>query len=515
MAAAYALALRPVSSVVASPGAQSMANFSTIKRTWKACLTAPSDHKSFTFVRLTLMPALRNTTKKDERCDLHEFLLSVLTEFVSNYLDVVCVSNAIPFSRSKWQDNETERLLIAREEQERNRSFFQSYGGVYEEKHIPTEVDILKRPDCIDDIAAVAVDLCSQGREYAAMFWTSEDFRAEDGSMQTRCTASRALKTLEMLQDKDSSLIPTYVSFLAALAIDQPSLVFDLLNSNEETGVKITMNWKTLFDTLRWYVRKMSDGYAGETKSSTTHETPSVTSNGYYYGVDDYNLAGNKGATSSASTVQPGIVRLEELRETNTAIVLSHLAVITKVASNYARGRTLLATMKLSIEGETTDQEGDSVLVVLFSLAIAPLSPHVRGAVFATLAALLRVEGTNAEEEKLIRDLARKGWDLLELSQVVPVFLLDQYQRKRPDGFSQTMTFPPSSLSLVGIDLHRRISPRFSVSLVFLFYRQAAENRMRGFLRIPSMGYCLKWNTLRVVLVVIPLRRVYCNCLRH
>jgi hypothetical protein len=99
-----------------------------------------SDHKSFTFVRLTLMPALRNNTKKDERCDLHEFLLSVLTEFVSNYLDIVRVSNAIPFSRSKWQDNETERLLIAREEQERNRSFFQSYGGVYQESIFPTKL---------------------------------------------------------------------------------------------------------------------------------------------------------------------------------------------------------------------------------------------------------------------------------------------------------------------------------------------------------------------------------------
>jgi Nuclear pore complex scaffold, nucleoporins 186/192/205 len=488
-----------------------MANLSNIKRTWKACLTAPSDHKSFTFVRFTLMPALRNNTKKDERCDLHEFLLSVLTEFVSNYLDVVCASNAIPFSRSKWQENETERLLIAREEQERNRSFFQSYGGVYEEKHIPTEVDLLKRPDCIDDIAAVAIDLCSQGNEYAAKFWTAEDYRGENGSMQTRCAASRALKTLEMLQDKDPSLIPTYVSFLAALAIDQPSLVFDLLDKNEEIGGKIAMNWRTLFDTLRWYVRKMSDGYAGETKSSTTHESPSLTSNGYYYGVDDYSLTGNKGPTASASTVQPTNTRLEELREMNSAIVLSHLAVITKVASKYARGRTLLATMKLSIEGETSDQEGDSVLVVLFSLAIAPLSPNVRGAVFATLASLLKVEGTSAEEAKLIRDLARKGWDLLELSQVVPVMLLDQYQRKHPDGVSQTMTFPPSSLSLVSAGFQQGISPRFSVSL--FSYRQAVECPRRGFPQIPSMGYCSKWNTLRVVLVAIPLRRVYCNSL--
>ena len=133
----------------------------------------------------------------------------------------------------------------------------------------------------------------------------------------------------------------------------------------------------------------------------------------------------------------------------NTAIVLSHLAVITKVAANYATGRTLLSTMKLSLEDETSDQEGDSVLVVLFSLAIAPLSPQVRGAVFATLASLLKLEGTNDDEEKLIRDLARKGWDLLELSQAVPVFLLDQYQTKRSGGAAQAMTFPPTSLSAV------------------------------------------------------------------
>ena len=495
LAAAYALSLRPVSAVVSSPRAQPIANSSIIKRTWKACLTAPSDHKSFTFVRLSLMPALSNNTKKNERCELHEFLLSVLSEFMSNYLDVVCASNAIPSSRSKWQDNETERLKIAREEQERNLSFIQTYGGKYEEKQIANEVNLLKRPDCIDDIAAAAVALCSQGPDYAAKFWTAEDYRADDGSMQTRCAASRALKTLEMLQDKDQSLIPTYVSFLAALAIAQPSLVFDLLSSNEETAGKVVMNWKTLFSTLRWYVRKMSDGCAGEAKTTTTHETPSVTSNGYYYGVDDYSMAGNRStASASSSSARPVSTRLEELGEMNTAIVLSHLAVITKVAANYATGRTLLSTMKLSLEDETSDQEGDSVLVVLFSLAIAPLSPQVRGAVFATLASLLKLEGTNDDEEKLIRDLARKGWDLLELSQAVPVFLLDQYQTKRSGGAAQAMTFPPTSLSAVS-DMFSIFPPLKCVLSHDSPSRQAVEVLLRlGFPQIPNMGYYLKWN---------------------
>lgn len=370
---------------------------------------------------------------------------------MSKYLDVVCACNAIPFSRSKWQDNETERLLIAREEQQRNRSFFQSYGGAYEERLIPNEVDLLKRPDCIDDIVAVAIDLCTYGPEYSARFWTAEEYRSENESIQTRFVASRALKTLEILQDKDQSLVPIYVSFLAALAIAEPSLVFELLNKHEETSGKVSLNWTTLFDNLRWYVRKMGDNYAGDSKPATTSETQSVVSTGDYYAFDDLNSAGSAGASLSASSsTLPSNSRLEELREANTAIVMSHLAVITKVAATYARGRTSLVTMKLSIDGNVIDQEGDSVLVVLFSLAIAPLSPQVRGAVFATIAALLRLDGTSPDEEVLIRDLARKGWDLLELCQAVPVVLLDQYPLKSSAVARQAMSFPPSSLSMVG-----------------------------------------------------------------
>lgn len=450
MAAAYALALRPVSSVLASPRSQPTANASTVKRTWKACLTSPSDHKSFTFVRLTLVPAFSNNSRKSERCDLLSFLRTVLTEFMSKYLDIVCACNAIPFSRSKWQDNETERLLIAREEQERNRSFFQSYGGAYEDRLIPNEVDLLKRPDCIDDIFAVAIDLCTHGPEYSARFWTAEEYRSENESVRSRFVASRALKTLEILQDKDQSLIPMYVSFLAALAIAEPSLVFELLNKHEEPRGKIALNWTTLFDTLRWYVRKMGDNYAGESKPTATNEAQNVVSNGYYYGVDDPSGVSMNSLHSSNSATLPNNTRLEELRDANTAIVMSHLAVITKVAASYARGRTALVTMKLSIDGDASDQEGDSVLVVLFSLAIAPLSPQVRGAVFATMSALLRLEGTSPDEEVLIRDLARKGWDLLEFSQVVPVFLLDQYPMKSSAVAPQAMHFPPSSLSMVG-----------------------------------------------------------------
>ena len=128
---------------------------------------------------------------------------------------------------------------------------------------------------------------------------------------------------------------------------------------------------------------------------------------------------------------------------------MSHLALITKVATSYPRGRATLATMKISLEGNLLDEEGDSVLLVLFSLAISPLSPQVRGAVFATIASLLRLEGADSDDQRQICELARKGWDLLELSQVVPVCLLEQYQMKSSTESASAMSFPPSSLSLV------------------------------------------------------------------
>jgi Nuclear pore complex scaffold, nucleoporins 186/192/205 len=446
LTASYAIAILPISSLLTSPRATSSS--STIKRTWKACLTAPSDYKSFTFVRLSLLPALKTYGTKIDRCELSQFLVSVLADFMSSYMDVVCTCNAIPFSRSKWEENETKRLAIAREDQERNRSFYQTYGGGYDEKDIPEQVDLMKRPDCIDDIVAVAIEICSQGPDYTLKFWASEEFIDNHGSKKSRFVPSRGLKTLEVLQDKDRSLTPIYVSLLAVLASVKPSIVFDLVNG-KDPNFKVSFDWTTIFETLRWYVRQMSDGFSGEAASNSKFEDQYRPSNGYYYGSEDDNVM--EDAASNLTTLNPTTSnsRLDELREVNMSIVLSHLALITKVATNYATGRVFLVNMNLSIQGNQRDEEGDSVLIVLFSLAIAPLTPRVRGAVLATLAALLKIDGTNEEERMLICKLARNAWDLLELSQIVPVFMLDQYQSKNTEGLTQTMTFPPSSLSLV------------------------------------------------------------------
>ena len=72
-----------------------------VRKTWRECIEAPAELKSFTFARLTLMPALQkppsyvredyNNLATAESCNVEEFFLSVLAEFSSHYLEVLSV----------------------------------------------------------------------------------------------------------------------------------------------------------------------------------------------------------------------------------------------------------------------------------------------------------------------------------------------------------------------------------------------------------------------------------------
>jgi hypothetical protein len=151
-----------------------------------ACFELPAEFKSFSFARLTLVPALQrlNTNTAVEICDNSEFFLAVLSEFVSKYLDTLVASGDMPISRQRWEKEEAE------------------------EEVIPASVDLMRRPDCLEDVIALCVAVCSLGEEYAQLFWS----RNEDG-----LAPSRALQELERIQAMDHSVLPCYLSFLAAL----------------------------------------------------------------------------------------------------------------------------------------------------------------------------------------------------------------------------------------------------------------------------------------------------------
>jgi hypothetical protein len=407
--------------------------------------------------------------------------MSLVSDFMSHYLDVLCASGNVPISRAQWELNEARELQLRREQQDQQRQF-RAWSGTSanDEEEIPSAVDLMARPDCLDDVVAVAIALCSAGPDYAKIFWSTAGEEV-DGRVKTTLVPSRALRKLEIQQESDGTLLPIYVSFLAALAAapavedgteSGASLVNILLSRTAPESGKNPVTWTTLMDAIRWYARELTPGDYSATKSTTESKStaPGLTGSGstaYYYGTEGNGYEGSSGygsfqqttsTASSASGTKP-----KELGDANTNILLSHLGVIATVASKSSAARSALVSMKLPIIGQDPSSVAgeDPVLTVLFLLAIAPLTPMVRGAAFSTIASLLKLDGATSEERKIIQEHANKGWQLLETCRVVPISLLDQYESP-PEGvaqLSQGLAFPPSSLSLVCVsnDIGRSI----------------------------------------------------------
>ena len=482
LVASYALLLRSLPSVANSPRVGSMTPSPRphgpvdVKTTWRACMNAPTASKAFTCARLCLIPSFeRHTDKLSAKCDTFEFYMSVMSDFMAHFLDVLSASGDVPISRSQWEHEKEKELELRREQQEQQAQFqFRAWSGnratASDEEVIPTSVDLMARPDCLEDVFALAIALCSTGPSYASYFWSTSEEEVED-TLRKVLVPSRALRKLKHQLGADKSLLPIYVSFLAALALaPAPAagaesgafLVNTLLSPAPSESEASRVDWLSLMDAIRWYARELSSGVDNVSKSTTESSTssPGLTgraSTAYYYGADDNGMEGSAGyassqqATSDSSSSSSS--KPKEMGETNTNILLSHLGIIATVASESGSARSTLVSMKLPVASQdsSTFSGEDPFLTVLFLLSIAPLTPLVRGAVFSTIASLLKVDGTTSDEKKVIQEHAMKGWELLDTCRILPIPLLDQYEAlsqgiAQPQGLS----FPPSSTSLVG-----------------------------------------------------------------
>jgi hypothetical protein len=473
MVASYALLLP---AVIASPRSGGRSSSSPrhgpidIKSTWWHCLSRPAEFKSFTFARICLAPAFQQHTGTP---DSFEFFMSVLSEFISQYLEVLFVSGDVPISRATWERVEEQDLQLRRQQKEQERQFEASYlSSMTDNEIIPTSVNLMNRPDCMDDVVALATALCSAGPSYSRRFWSTRIEQTEDGDNVSRLAPSSAVQKLELLQEQDSSLRPTYVSFLASLALADPlegsevngaAAVHEILSRESTSDKQVT--WASLMDAIRWYTREMSPGdyYSAPSTTSTessTARTASVQgrpSTAYYYGAEDNGYEGSAGYESSRnqtrSTSGTTSSRPKELGPANISILLSHLAVITTVAKNLPSARSYLVAMKLAVMASDSSAVAgeDPVLTVLLILALAPLTPMVRGAVFTTVSNLISVKGTTSAEREVIESMAATAWELVEECRFLPISHLDQFEFY-PDSNSrdaQGMMFPPSSTSLV------------------------------------------------------------------
>ncbi|CAJ1964991.1 unnamed protein product [Cylindrotheca closterium] len=451
LAAAYALMLRSAPSALMSPRAGSSAQTNQIRNTARDCLVLPSTYKSFTFCRLTMIPALQRLSLS-AFANLSEFGLAVLSECVSHYLDVLS-EGSMPMSRQKYEKEEKEELNLRRA-QAAQQSQFNMWSGKTDAKQeeIPASVDLMARPDCLDDIVAVASTLCQLGGEYSQSFWIMD---ANGGLVP-----SRLLARLEQLQAADDSLMPTYLCFMAALVNDEASAtaIYNFLARPPEAagdGASSAprINWISLIYNLRWYAQQLSNYDVTVSKSSTTSSSSSANTS-YYYNLEGNSIPSGQ-STSTSSTTQSkattsGSGKPKELSSMATFRVASHLTIIQKVAQHSAAAQMAILSISIPI-GDDVAAGGDDALLVLFKLAIAPLSPTVRGATLTTIANLLEISpGCTAEERAFALQQGTNAWEYLESCPLLPIALLDQHfnQQAADERARASIGFPPSSTTL-------------------------------------------------------------------
>jgi hypothetical protein len=449
------------------------------------CITASFDLKSFSFARLSLIPALRMqipmqndyaNTLVHTYCDVTEFFLSTGAEFASRYMDLLSASGCELISRAKWEQDAEEDLKCRREKKEQEQSLrghFPKWSdpphATNNENEIPSSVDLLARPDCIDDVVAFATAFGVLGSNYALLFWSQETREVVDVDEEIhfiKLVPSRAHTWLEKQQREDDSLRPVYLSFLAALALAKnPNNSVIGSGADEVYGIllgdgsDIGTGWLSIFELFRWYIRQLSSDVSA-VRVTTVSASSGGGSTAYYYLDQDGNSGNDSGfglrkISKSGEAVSQG--RPRELGEANEFIVLSNLAVLANVASLSATARSGILAINLPMQesdGESVGQE--SALNVLFMMSLMPLSPDIRGSVFHTISMLLSVNGLPADsvEAENIRKAAIKGWELLEDYQIVPINLLEQYPRIQNSSHlgARNMSFPPSSSALVRID---------------------------------------------------------------
>lgn len=524
---AYAMLLRTAPSALTSPrsGPASLKVGSIdVRKQWRECLEAPVELKSFTFARLSLLPALQKPSDSAD-CDVTEFFLSVHAEFASHYLDVLSASGDRPISRAKWEQEAEEDLRLRRSHLDQQRQF-QAWSGTnaVDEEAVPAVVDLLQRPDCMDDVIAFAVALGSLGSDYALPFWSREnllDLEGQDeGGLQL--VPSRAVRELERQQREDDSLRPCYLSFLAVLALVEDdsvvqngaAVIFEMLSKDSDTDLKYETNLVSFFEVLRWYVRELSpQDYGSSLTSSATSASSGRTGAGstaYYYHADRSHedlMAYGSSQERARSESNPARPKPRELSEENTFILLSHLAIIGNMASKSAAARSAILSVNLPIQSaDGTEVVGqDSAMMVLFTLAGAPLSPQVRGTVFETIASLLQADESNKEEKAKMREMAVKGWELLEACQILPIHLLDQYPSLRESDVQNIpgLAFPPSSTALVSFHVISHVSENYAVSTCFAHsydpfstHRSEIKQANRGSQLTLRTRSCTKWSIL-------------------
>lgn len=400
-------------------------------------LEAPAEFKSFTFGRLALLPALSipSVDWTFQNCQIEDFAWDVLAGFMSQYFDVLVASP--PISRQRWLEEAQEDLRLRQQSRDQYREFEQWSGTTTSHtQEVPSSVDLLDRPDCMDDFVAFCIEVGSKGPSIA--FWdVTNDLMLTDAVCQ-----------MDKIRSSDFSLRASFFALLTMLAKAQDSenpgklegaaKLHSLLSNNVKSpDDPFQLRYDDVLGIIRYYTRELVGKgdfrSVGQTSSSSSRQSTSY----YYFNDDDQNAsAAQSSKKSSTSSSQ------KSLGEEGTRLLLTSLSLFKAIASRSAEARPHIRTLSLAVESSDGIVGQDSTLMVLFTLAATPVSPEIRGHIFSTIAAIL--QDCNEDE-------ALKAWDIVESSGFLPIYKLQQFPTAIGENEAPSIGFPPSSTARVNI----------------------------------------------------------------
>jgi len=513
----YALLLRNAASQLMTPRAGGSpahhrggtAEILDVKNTFSKCLMAASQLKSLTFARLSLIPSFgmpsstnallfpSSSDGSSASSGVFDFYASTFAEFTAQYIDALGATGTLPITRKEWLEEEVNLAQSEWMERKQKREFGVWAGQEQEQTEEdaaanagPRKVNVMDRPDCLEDVFALVSSACDVYPAGARALWyvgeeQQQVLNNDEDGMEAVAVArsprlvlapSRALQTLDLLHpDSDSSLF-VYLSFLASLALsDAPgmdgtqngaSVVHRILCGERTINQRaperhIHFLWSQILGAIRWYAENLSqenEDVSTKNKASAAaadrirNSAPAESSTSYYYMASGNTSNSSRGMETASSSSTANTERsndgvqsssnssvsneTKELDEVGRHTLMSLLCLMSNVASKCYAAREFILAIQIPAQDDTNDGRSvsdggiqDGSLEILFSLlTIASLPPDIRGMAFSAIANLLPAdENLSNATASSAKNAALRAWELLELCQFVPIKLLSQY----------------------------------------------------------------------------------------
>ena len=429
-----------------------------MKATCTKCLVVASQLKSLTFARMSLIPSFGTSSaskleKHGVDSSVVDFYISVFADFTSQFIDALCATGNLPITRKEWYDEEFNLAQTEWAEKEQRRQFGVWAGQTVEDDTSgPREVNILDRPDCLEDIFALVSSFCSTHPEGSKAFWKIVEHQEldEDGmptELVLRLAPSRFLERLDLIHADSDSLLFVYLSFLSSLALAEGTNEDEATNGastihsflcgertiNPYSERHVSFGWANIISAIRWYAEQLSPDGDEKKKSSTdglrrtsSNIDTSETSTSYYYGVSNSGVP----STSSSSPQQgrpstPDDPKSKELDEVGTNTLASLLCLVCNVAARSSVARENILGIQLPVQNSDSSTEVEGSLEILFSLLTTAISTDIQGMTFMAIANLLQPTEPVSSSTEDMSKAPKRAWELLEMIQLIPIKLLE------------------------------------------------------------------------------------------